>query len=136
MAKFLDTDGVSYYLKQTINNVQERLILISPYLKFNELIKDSLQDKDRLKIDVRIIYGKSELQPSELNWLRSISSIRTLFCKELHAKCYLNEKEAIITSILENNDTFVIMPTGGGKSLCYQLPALIKSGTAIIVSPW
>ena len=44
-------------------------------------------------------------------------------------------QEQVIRSILSNENTFVIMPTGGGKSLCYQLPALIKDGTAIVVSP-
>ena len=48
---------------------------------------------------------------------------------------FKGNQEAIIRNVLEGKDTFVIMPTGGGKSLCYQLPALILSGTAIIVSP-
>ena len=48
---------------------------------------------------------------------------------------FKGNQEAIIRSVLANNDTFVIMPTGGGKSLCYQLPAMMKPGTAIIVSP-
>jgi ATP-dependent DNA helicase RecQ len=48
---------------------------------------------------------------------------------------FKGQQEAIISSLLEGKDTFVIMPTGGGKSLCYQLPALVSDGTAIIISP-
>ena len=44
-------------------------------------------------------------------------------------------QEKVVTSIISGNNTFVIMPTGGGKSLCYQLPALVLDGTAIVVSP-
>ena len=62
---------------------------------------------------------------------------------DLHAKLkeyfgfdtFKGNQEAIITNVLEGKNTFVLMPTGGGKSLCYQLPALVLDGTAIIISP-
>jgi phosphatidylserine/phosphatidylglycerophosphate/cardiolipin synthase-like enzyme len=99
MAKFLNTSATNYYLEELIKNASERLILISPFLKLNDRIKELLEDKNRLKIDVRIVYGKSELQPEEINWLKELSFIRTSFCKNLHAKCYMNEDSCIISSL-------------------------------------
>lgn len=99
MAKFLNTSATNYFLEELIKEAKDRLILISPYLKLNDRIKELLADKNRLKIDVRIVYGKSELQPQEIAWLRELTYVRTSFCKNLHAKCYLNEELAIVTSL-------------------------------------
>ena len=48
---------------------------------------------------------------------------------------FKGDQEAIVRNVLDGNNTFVLMPTGGGKSLCYQLPSLIMEGTAIVISP-
>lgn len=99
MAKFLNTSATNYFLEELIKSAKERLIIISPFLKFNDRMKELLEDKNRLKIDVRVVFGKSELQPQEIKWLRSLDFVRTSFCPNLHAKCYLNEESAIITSM-------------------------------------
>jgi phosphatidylserine/phosphatidylglycerophosphate/cardiolipin synthase-like enzyme len=99
MAKFLNTSATNYFLEELIKEARDRLILISPFLKLNDRVKELLSDKNRLKIDVRIVYGKSELQPAEMAWLQELTYIRTSYCKNLHAKCYLNETLCIITSL-------------------------------------
>jgi len=63
------------------------------------------------------------------------SSLKDLLKKIFGFESFKGDQEDIIKSVLAGKDTFVIMPTGGGKSMCYQLPALIIKGTAIIVSP-
>ncbi len=68
----------------------------------------------------------AELETKELN-----ATLKSFFGFE----GFKGTQEEIIKSVLAGKDTFVIMPTGGGKSLCYQLPALVSEGTAIVVSP-
>ncbi len=99
MAKFLDTTGVSHQLQQLINQSQKILYLVSPYLKFNKLVRQSLEAKARTNTKIRILYGKNELQTEQIAWLKTYPSVHILFCENLHAKCYINEKEAIVTSM-------------------------------------
>lgn len=84
MAKFLNTSATNYFLEEMIKSAAERLTLISPFLKLNDRMKELLAGKNRLKIDVRIMYGKSELQPQETEWLSGLPYTRTSFCKNLH----------------------------------------------------
>jgi hypothetical protein len=99
MAKFLNTTGVSYHLEELIKGTKEKLILISPYLQFTDRIKEHLSNLNIQKRDIRIVYRENKLQFEENNWLESQIGIRTSICKNLHAKCYINENEAIITSM-------------------------------------
>ncbi len=99
MAKFLNTTGVSYHLEELIKGTKDKLILISPYLQFTERIKEHLSNLNIQKRDIRIVYRENKLQLEENNWLESQIGIRTSLCKNLHAKCYINENEAIITSM-------------------------------------
>jgi ATP-dependent DNA helicase RecQ len=62
-------------------------------------------------------------------------SLRDYLKKYFGFDNFKGNQEVIIRSLLDGNDTFVVMPTGGGKSMCYQLPSLIMDGTAIIISP-
>ena len=116
MARFLTTAGISTELEEIITKASERLVLISPFLKVTDRLKELIEDKARFKdIDIRVIYGKNELQPEENNWLDSLSSVRTSFRKNLHAKCYMNEKTALLTSMnlyeysQQNNDEMGIL---------------------------
>ena len=116
MAKFLNTSATNYFLEELIKDAKDRLILISPFLRLNDRVKELLADKNRLKIDVRIVYGKSELQPEEIGWLNELAYVRTSFCRNLHAKCYLNEELCIVTSLnlyefsqINNNEMGVLI---------------------------
>ncbi|MBJ5247835.1 hypothetical protein JGF91_23980 [Salmonella enterica subsp. enterica serovar Typhimurium] len=66
MVQVLNTTGLNYQLEKTITEAEERIILISPYLKLSNRIKELIEDKNRLKVDIRIVYGKSELNSKEV----------------------------------------------------------------------
>ncbi|MDQ3200232.1 MAG: phospholipase D family protein [Verrucomicrobiota bacterium] len=99
MAKFLNTSAANYYLEEIIRLARDRLILISPVLKLNDRVKELLEDKNQRKIEVHLAYEKNDLEPEEINWLRRLSFVRTSFCRNLHAKCYLNEQFGIVSSL-------------------------------------
>ena len=117
MAKFLNTTGVSYHLEELIKGTKVRLILISPYLQFHNRIKDNIENLNIQKRDIRIIYREDKLKVEESNWLESQIGVRTSICSTLHAKCYINEEEAIVTSMnlfsfsQQNNDEMGIHVT-------------------------
>ena len=145
MAKFLNSSGISYHLENLIKNANLSLFLISPYLKFNSRIKSLLDERNRLKLDIRIIYGKVDLQTEESSWLKSMDSIKVLFCKNLHAKCYINEKEAIITSMnlydfsQQNNNEMGIYVTKEDDPQLYQdiyteVTSLIRTSEHVAIS--
>jgi len=99
MAKYLRTSGISSGIDELIREAKQRVYIISPYLKLSDQIKELLQDKEREKVDVRLIFGKQELNPTEMSFLQSLKYVRLYFSKNLHAKCYLNEHRMIIASM-------------------------------------
>ena len=97
MAKFLNASATAYHLEELIKQARARLILISPELKFSGRTKELLEEKNG--IEAAIVYGQNDLPPEEINWLRGLASVRTSFCRNLRAKCYLNEEFCIVTSL-------------------------------------
>lgn len=98
MSKFLTTSAVNYYLEDLIKKSSKFLILISPYFKTSARIRELLSDKDG-KVPIFIVYGKKELPEAELEWLKSLKSVRLHYCENLHAKCYMSQDSCILTSM-------------------------------------
>jgi len=99
MAKYLRTSSITSELENLIRDAREKLYIISPYLKLSDNVKELLNNKEREKVEVRIIFGKQELAPDEMSYLENLKYVRLYFSKNLHAKCYLNEAKMIIASM-------------------------------------
>jgi phosphatidylserine/phosphatidylglycerophosphate/cardiolipin synthase-like enzyme len=99
MANFLNTSKINFLLEELIQTAKEELILISPYLKLNDRMRELLHDKSGQGLQVNIVYGKQDMKGNEAKWLAEQRHVKTSFCKNLHAKCYLNENHCIVTSM-------------------------------------
>ncbi len=87
-------------IEDIIREAGEFLVIISPYVKIDREIKSLLEDKGNENgIKIYFVYGKKSLDPAIMEWLDSLPNVQTLFLKDLHAKCYLNEKKALVTSL-------------------------------------
>jgi sugar-specific transcriptional regulator TrmB len=99
MAKFLRTSGISHKIEDIIIEAQEELVIVSPYLKISNNLFERLKEKSEVGVRVDFVYGKSELSHSEKQKIISLNTINLYFHENLHAKCYYNEQEMIITSM-------------------------------------
>ena len=126
MAEFLTRSGCIDAIEQMARQSKDKLWLISPFIKITDSLKELLEDKDRDRIDMRLVYGKRELREGELEWLESLASLRMYYRENLHAKCYMTEDVALITSMnlyefsLIHNDEWGILVSRSEDKELYQ----------------
>ncbi|GAF81802.1 unnamed protein product, partial [marine sediment metagenome] len=99
MAKFLTTLETSAKIEKIIREAKEELTLITPYLKLTQIFFDRLKDADNRNVRTKLVYGKEELNPDDLERLKELKNLELNFCENLHAKCYFNENLMVITSL-------------------------------------
>lgn len=101
MATFLNTQTISSELMRLIKDAKEKIILISYSFKVNQQIQERLKTKSKIGnlSEIVIVYGKTELKQTELDWIKEIQDLKIIEKLNLHAKCYLNEDRAIICSM-------------------------------------
>lgn len=101
MAEFLSTNGASNAIELLVKNSKQRLYLISPYLQINPLLRSLLQQLDNKisTIDIRIVSRTDKINADDMNFLNNLKNVKIFALDNLHAKCYLNEDTAIITSL-------------------------------------
>lgn len=99
MAKFLTTHSTASEIDTIIRNAQSWLVLISPYFQVGDIFLERLQDAGSKNVKITLVYGKTELKPEELKKLSNIKNVSLLYYENVHAKCYCNQDNAVITSM-------------------------------------
>ncbi len=127
MASFLSsTNKISAALEDLIKHAQDDIILISPYVKVNQKLQDFIRDADGRGVKIMLIYGKSDMKPDEWNWIKDLTNREVGFVRNLHAKCYISESTAIISSMnlydfsQQNNDEMGILVQRDGDADLYD----------------
>lgn len=99
MAEFLTTHATAANIENIILNARQKLVLVSPYLQLSRAFFDRLKDSDERGVKIVLVYGKHQLKPNERNQLEKLKNLSLFFCENLHAKCYFNEDNMVITSM-------------------------------------
>lgn len=99
MAKFLNTKKAVSEIEDLIRDADQRLILISPYLKLSKDFKELLTFRNNKDKITTVIFGKQELNPNEMKFLQGLRFVILKYNQDLHAKCYLSDDKMIITSL-------------------------------------
>jgi len=99
MAKFLTTKGIAAKIEEIIRGAETKAIIVSPYLQISDSFFQRLKVADNSGVTVYIVYGKDDLNPSQWSKLNQLDHIKLFFVDNLHAKCYFNESEMVITSM-------------------------------------
>lgn len=142
MAKFLNTTSLNFFLEELIRKSTKNLILVSPYLKINARIRELLEDKVEAGLKVQVVYGKTDIAQTEKDWFATQPLIDVRFCKNLHAKCYMNDSNAIITSLnlyefsqINNNEMGVLLTaskdTEAFKDTTEEVMRLVKNSELV-----
>lgn len=99
MARFLNTRKAVSEIEELIRNADQKLVLISPYLKLSKDFKELLTYRNSKDKITTVIFGKQELKPDEMAFLRGLQFVVLKYKEDLHAKCYVNDQHMIITSL-------------------------------------
>lgn len=99
MVDFLTTHGTAFHIENVITRAKRRLVLVTPYLQLSPILHERLRDAADRGVRITLIYGKESLRPDQRRALGELRGLSLHFSEKLHAKCYFNEEEMVITSM-------------------------------------
>ena len=99
MSLILDTYETNTWISHISEDARKHLVIICPYLKINEKLRRTIEVADRKGVNIFVIYGKRELDEGTMTWLKGLRHSNIACIRDLHAKLYMNEEFAVISSM-------------------------------------